>query len=275
MDLKTLQNTPPWEWPEQTDMMLLEILKKGSPDAPDRLLAVELSGDSTVINDALAKALLAVVQNDREKDEVRGMAAIALGPALEHADMMGFEDEDDVVLSEGLFRDIQQTLRELFAKGELPEVVRRRVLEGSVRAPQSWHHEAVCTAYGSDNENWRLTAVFCMQYIAGFETEILQSLKSDDEMIHYQAVVAAGNWEMDEAWDHVAKLARTNSTDKDLRIAAIEAMATIRPQASGAILGDLMNSKDEEIADAASEALMMAEGLAEFGDDDFVDEEDE
>ena len=275
MDLKTLRDTAPWEWPENTDELLIEILSKGAVDAQDRLLAVELAGDPAVINDALAEALLGVIKNNQEKDNVRGMAAISLGPALEHADMMGFEDEDDVVISENLFRQIQQSLRELYAKNELPELVRRRVLEASVRAPQSWHHEAVRSAYAGVKDNWRLTAVFCMQFIAGFEEEIIESLNNTDELIHYQAVVAAGNWEVDEAWDHIAKLVRSDKTEKNLRLAAIEAIANIRPEDAGEIIGALLESKDDDVADAAHEALVMAEGLAEFDDDEFDDDEDE
>ena len=56
-----------------------------------------------------------------------------------------------------------------FMDGDIPKDVRREILEASVRAPQDWHQEAVRMAYSSDDESWRLTAVFCMCYIRGFE----------------------------------------------------------------------------------------------------------
>ena len=48
-------------------------------------------------------------------------------------------------------------------------------------------------------------------------------------------------------------------------------MATIRPSEAGEILGDLADSEDEDIAEAADEALMMAETLS--GDEEEEDEE--
>jgi len=48
MDLKTLNDTPPWGWPEGADKMLLKILRDDRTDQSDCLLAAELAGDSTV-----------------------------------------------------------------------------------------------------------------------------------------------------------------------------------------------------------------------------------
>jgi len=38
MDFKTLQDTPPWDWPEGTGEMLLGILRDDRTDDSDRLL---------------------------------------------------------------------------------------------------------------------------------------------------------------------------------------------------------------------------------------------
>ncbi|MEE8303510.1 MAG: hypothetical protein V3S24_13875, partial [Candidatus Tectomicrobia bacterium] len=143
-----------------------------------------------------------------------------------------------------------------------------RILEAAVRAPQAWHQEAVRTAYGSNDDGWRLTAVFCMRFIRGFDEQILEALNSDDSDIHYEAVCAAGNWEVDAAWSHVAALVTEGQTDKDLLLAAIEAVASIRPRQAGTILGDLLNADDEDIADAVFEALSMSGHLSELDDED-------
>ena len=37
MDLKILEETPPWEWPEDVDKMFLEIIADGQGDASDRI----------------------------------------------------------------------------------------------------------------------------------------------------------------------------------------------------------------------------------------------
>ncbi len=153
---------------------------------------------------------------------------------------------------------------------DVPEEVRRRILEASVRAPQNWHQPAIPSAYASDDADWKLTAVFCMCWVSGFDSQILEALKSEDPEIHLEAVHAAGNWELDEAWPHVVELVTSADTDKPLLLAAIDAVASLRPEEAGEILADLTGSDDEDIADAAEEALAMAEGelAAERDDDD-------
>ena len=45
MDLKTLRETPPWDWPEGTGKGLGDILRDREADGANRLLAAELAGD--------------------------------------------------------------------------------------------------------------------------------------------------------------------------------------------------------------------------------------
>ena len=206
MNINTLKDIPPWQWPKNAGRIILDALRNDQAGVSDRLLAAELGGDSTVINDELADALLSILRNPRESDSLRGQAAISLGPALEYADMDGFEDPDDVPITEPMFGKIQEALHKLYMDAQTPKEVRRLVLEASVRAPDNWHKDAVAAAYRSDDEDWKLTAVFCMQFIRGFDKQILESLKSQNSDIHYHAVCAAGNWEIDAAWPHIAAL---------------------------------------------------------------------
>src|SRR6266540_1305615 len=222
IDVKVLRDIPPWEWPEGAGKMFLDILRGGQPAEADRLLAAELAGDFTVINDELADALLSILRSGDESEALRGQAAISLGPMLEQADMDGFEEAAGV-----------------------PKDVRRRILDAAVRAPQDWHREAVRAAYGSDDEVWRLTAVFCMRFVRGFDEQILEALDSRNPDIHYEAVCAAGAWEVDAAWPHIAALVTSEETDKPLLLAAIEAVASIRPREAAEILDDLTDSDDE------------------------------
>jgi len=272
MDLQILADTPPWEWPEGTDKMLLGILRDDQRDESDRLLAAELGGDYTVINDELAHALLSIVLNGEESEDLRARAVISLGPALETAYIEKFDDPEDVLISEKTFHGIQESLHELYMNTDIPKEVRRRILECSVRAPQDWHQEAIRDAYSSNDESWRLTAVFGMCYIRGFTAQILEALENKNENIHYQAVCAAGNWEVDAAWSHIASLVTTSLTEKSLRLAAIDAVANIRPQEAAEILNDLSLSDDEDIVDAAYEAMAMS---GWFPDDDYDDEDED
>ncbi|MGD9364356.1 MAG: hypothetical protein PVH87_01585 [Desulfobacteraceae bacterium] len=262
MDLKLLEETPPWDWPEDAGKMLLGILAEDQADTSDRLLAAELAGDYTVINDELVDALLSIIQGDDESAELRGRAAISLGPILEHGDIDGFDDPDDVPISEGMFRKIQETLRRLYLDAAVPKNVRRWILEASVRAPREWHQDAVREAYAGDDEDWRLTAVFSMRWVRGFDNQILEALESDNQDIHYQAVCAAGSWEVDAAWPHISRLVSAPGTDKPLLLAAIDAVVGIRPQEAGMILVDLIHSDDEEIVEATHEAMAMAAALS-------------
>jgi hypothetical protein len=270
MDLKTLEETPSWDWPEDAGEMLLEILVDDQTDASDRILAAELAGDITVINEELGDTLLSILQDDDESEELRGMAAISLGPVLEYADMAGFDDPEDVLISEDMFCKIQESLRRFYMEPAMQKNVHRQILEASVRAPQDWHQEAIRTAYSSDDEDWRLTAVFSMRWVRGFDKQILEALESNNRHIHYQAVCAAGNWEIEAAWSHVSKLITAQVTDKPLLLAAIDAVASIRPDEAGVILVDLTDSDDEDIVEAAYEAMAMAEASwsDEFDDDD-------
>jgi ribonuclease E len=104
-------------------------------------------------------------------------------------------------------------------------------------------------------------------------------LENPDPGIHYHAVRAAGTWEVEAAWPHVAALADSD-TNKPLRLAAIEALGTIRPLDSVEILANLADSEDEDVAETASEAMSMAEGMLDEEDDDefaddFVDDDED
>ena len=99
------------------------------------------------------------------------------------------------------------------------------------------------------------------------------SLDSKNPDIHCEAVLAAGNWEVDAAWPHVVALVTSEETDKALLLAAIEAVASIRPHEAAEILDDLADSDDEDIVAAVHEAMAMTEGPA--GEDDDSNDDDD
>jgi hypothetical protein len=277
LDLNALKDMPPWEWPEGAAKTFLDTLRDKQAPEEDRLLAAELGGDFTVINDELVDALLAVVRSGDESEALRGTAAIGLGPVLEHADMYGGEDadEDEVPIAEATFHRIQTSLRKLYMDADVPGDVRRRILEASVRAPEDWHLDAIRAAYGSGDDAWRLTAVFCMRFVRGFDEPILESLRSTNADIRYEAVCAAGVWGVQAAWPHITELVTSGRTDKHLLLAAIEAVAGIRPNEAAEVLDDLADSDDEDIVEAVLEATAMADGVADEDDGEDDDAEDQ
>ncbi len=269
MDLKTLQDTPPWDWPRDAGKRFQEILIDHRANESDRLVAAELAGDLTVINDELADSLMAIIRSPDEPERLRARAAIALGPVLEQAETDGFKDPDDAPITQRTFRNIQDSLQKLHFDNSIPKEVRRRILEASVRAPENWHHNAIRAAYSSGDKDWMLTAVFSMRWVRGFDDQILEALKSADPEIHYEAVEAAGNWGLAAAWSHIVALVHDAAAPKPLLLAAIGAVASIRPTEARRILVDLADSNDEEIAEAAGEAI----GMAETASDEEHDEE--
>ena len=277
MDLKLLARIPPWEWPPNGGITLLAVLDDRQADAADRLLAAEMAGEIVAIDDQLAAALLSLVSDPTASEPLRCRAALSLGPVLEQMDQgrddhfLSLDDETfgPPPISEHTFHRIQETLRVRYLEDDLPPEVRRHVLEASVRAPADWHRDATRAAYSSADRDWRLTAVFAMRYVRGFPDEIVAALDDPDEEIRYEAVCAAGNWELDAAWPQVSALLAAHGTDKALLLAAIEASASIRPQEAKPLLAELSDSHDADIADAADNAMMMAS--APF-DDEFDDD---
>jgi uncharacterized protein (UPF0147 family) len=133
MNLKTLAELPPWDWPDEATAILLGALRRSETTDSDRLLAVRIAGDSIDIDDELASTLLSILNDRSESSTLRAQTATALGPALEEADTQGFEDPEDTAIAETVFNAIATTFHRLYLDGSVPQEVRRRVLEAAVR----------------------------------------------------------------------------------------------------------------------------------------------
>jgi hypothetical protein len=96
MDLHRLKDAPSWEWPESAAKQLLATLRDENAAEAERCLAAELAGDLVVMNDDLAAALINILENGGQPSEIRGRAAISLGPVLEQVDTDGFESIESV-----------------------------------------------------------------------------------------------------------------------------------------------------------------------------------
>lgn len=277
MRLEHLEELPPWEWPPGVKREVMAVLSDERADEAERVSAARLAGDITVVDDEVVEQLLTILDRGDFSDELRAVAALAVGPVLELANIDGFEPvegmeelDDHVPISESTFRRIDVALRKLYMDGGVPKEVRRRILEASVRAPQDWHPDAIRAAYKSREREWRQTAVFAMRWVDGFEAEILESLESRDPAVRYEAVCAAGNWGIEAAWPHVTPLLDVPSVNKATLLAAIEAVASIRPKDAPGVLSELLDAEDEDVAEAALEAVSLIDELGEI-DVDFDD----
>jgi hypothetical protein len=131
-----------------------------------------------------------------------------------------------------------------------------------------WHTEALREAYASRDLEWRLAVVFAMRWVPGFREQILDALTSPDAAISCEAMEAAGNWELEEAWPQVASLLQNGTTPKALLSSAIGTAAAIRPAEAESLLLPLAEAEDEEIAEAAEEAMAFCGGDPEEMEDD-------
>ncbi len=269
MDLKKLMDTPPWELDDDATEKVLAVLKDKHADESDRRMAVSLAGEITVVDDDVAYALLALARDNDESDSLRAAAVIALGPLLEYVVEMDLIEEEDDTISRETFNALRRSLRKLYMDADLPVEVGRRTLEASVRAPMDWHKEAVRAAFASDDKSWKLTAIFCARWVDGFTDEIMEALESENSDIHYEAVSAAGAWGVDAAWPYIERLVGDRDADPEILLAAIEAVVNIRP-GEAHILLPLVESEDEDVVEAALEAIAMADAI----EDHDIDGED-
>jgi hypothetical protein len=253
--------------------MSLDDLRDKNAPLQERMEALH-SSDSEEMDDAVAANILATVRDRSEPEELRAAAAISLGPVLEECDTSDFAEDEifGAPVSKETFHAIQAALREVHNAADEPKLVRRRALEASVRAEADWHADAVRAAYNSGDAEWKATALFGMQYLAGFDQQILASIEDPDPDIRLEAIRAAGARDIPAAWPHIKGLLENPQTDRDLRLAAIEAAPFVSPDAAG-ILAELASDTDDEIAEAAQDALSFVD--PGDSDEDFEEDEDE
>jgi hypothetical protein len=282
LTVEHLVEMAPWEWPPDAPGTILRTLTERRGPEEQRAIAAGLAGDLTVLDEKLAAALLKSLQDPSEPESVRANAAIACGPVLEAGDMEMvdgvFDDPEMIPVSEDTYSRIRKTVHDVYADEATPKLVRRRALEAAVRSEDTWQVDEIRKAYASGDREWQLTAVFAMNYVEGFDSEIVEALKSDDEDIFFHAIQAAGSHAVDAAWPTIAKILDSKKTDKVLLLTAIQAAGNFPLDTTRDALLPLTDSEDEEVAEAASEAMSMGEDAYaeddEFGLDDEDDEEE-
>jgi hypothetical protein len=283
MDMNTLWDLPPWDWPPHAKGEILAVLKNRAAPERERLMGAELAGNLAVINDELATELLRILGDPGEGENLRAMVAVSLGPVLaEMHDPFDIEMEPPEVRT-SFMDEAGEALRRCYQDPDNPKLVRRLALEASVRVPASWHPRAIRAAYLDDDGDWRTTAVCCMRFVPGFDHEIVESLRSRETGLLYEAVSAARDQCVEGAWPYVRSMVLSASRgepllphDPDwelqLLMAAMGAVGKIRPLEAHETLGGLVDSPDREVAEGAMYVLDMVEDLL-FPEDEEEDEE--
>ncbi len=269
-ELNFLAAVESWDWPEDAGATIVAGL--GSDDSELRRTALEIAVGA--MDDEVAGALLALLDSEPDP-ELRGRAAIALGPALEECrDEEGFEGPfSDAPLSDARFSEVERRLERLYRDAGAPKLVRRRALEAAVRSDRPWQEGAVRSAWASDDTDWRVTAVFCMGLFPGFRAEIAEALGNGVPELELEAVRAAGSRGIEELGGEIYRLAAGDGTEREMRLAAVEALGTTNPPEAQELLEKYVHSADEELAGVAEEALENLY-LAALADSELDDLED-
>ena len=235
------------------------------------------------MDDEIAQAFLDVAASDAD-ERVRADVIIGLGPGLEEASDDYLDDDSAFLLdpelgppiSREMYETIVREIRGIYEDEAQPKLVRRRAFEVLVRDPQPWLTPEIRRRFASEDPEWKVTAVFGMGYIAGFDREIVEVVQTGKGKLLFEAVRAAGGMEVTAAGKFIRELVTSQTTERDLRLVAIDALPNV-DRDSFEILDRLARSDDEDIAaaaEAALEELLLAESIDDEDDEDFDDEED-
>ncbi len=230
------------------------------------------------IDDELALAIVAIATGNAA-EEIREEAIVALGPLIEecgseYRDDIEFEFDPDLAppVTRETFREVVKQVRAIYNDGSASKLLRRRALEVLVRDPQPWQSDEVRRHFASGDEEWRLTAIFAMGWLNGFDRELLEAVKSSSGNHLIEAVRAAGDAGLTSAAPRIRELAASDKTERVLRLQAIQALPFV-DEDSFELLEELSQSKRPEIAEAAEDAI--DELVIQQRLDDEFDEEDE
>ena len=274
------KDTPSLDSFIESNREYVAALRSGDP----AVRAHALEEIAPIVDDALARELLRFARDPARGEEERGQALIVLGPALEEchdeespdgaleAAPPGGEGWWDLPLSDGGYREVAEELRRIYLDGGMPKLVRRRALEAAVRAPRDWHREAAATAWRSGDPEWRVTAVFAMGHLPGFEGEIDEAFRGEDPVVRQEAMLAAGRSPAGkDLGGSILDVAADRKASAEERLTAIEALAELQPDGAFEVLDELRDDPDPEIAAAAEAAL---DELSVWADVDDLDDLD-
>lgn len=201
----------------------------------------------------LINPLIRRLEND-DSPEVRAVAATALGRFV----LMGELEQ----LDSSIAQRVERALLEAYSGAENDITVRRRALESLAYSSREEVPDLILEAYDDDDESLRMSAVFAMGRSADqrWKDTILEELASSDSAMRFEAARASGELELAEAVPELVGMVQEN--DVDVRDSAVWALGRIGgPQARRALKACL-TSDDEDLVEAAEDALAEIDFLA-------------
>jgi len=218
-----------------------------------RLLAVCTLGDYEENN--LIQVFLQLLKTDGDT-EVREAAARALGRFVYAGEL----DE----ISATLLRTIEDTLLSVINSEELPGI-RRAALEAMGYSSRDEIIPIIETAFTSNDQNWKASAVFAMGRSANidWQPQIMATLQSKLPLLRCQAARAAGELEISEAIPYLIEL--IDDPDDDTRLASIWSLSQIGGEGVRETLERMQeeteDDRDYDFLESALENLSFNEDL--------------
>lgn len=204
----------------------------------------------------LISPLIRRLERDADPD-VRAAAALSLGRFL----LLGEFDQIDA----GAAQRVETALLTAYHAEDQDVWVQRRVLEALANSSHGELPDMILDAYEEHDDILRIGAVFAMGRSADprWNRYVLQELGSSDSAILYEAARASGELEIEEAVPDLVRL--LGDEDVEIRDAAVWALGRIGGPEARRALQACCASADEDLVEAAEEALSELEFMA--GDD--------
>ena len=267
MDLKVLKETPPWDWPSGTRKMLPTSFAMTAPPTPiacSRRSWRKLHGHQR----RWAEALLSILR--RRWSDVARPGGDLPGAVLDHTDTEGFEDAVTLLIAERpSTRSSHRCTRSIWVP-TFPMTCGAGSWRRRCARPRTG---TGCHPCGARESRRGLAAHRRLLHELRARIRRADSRRAGKrEPGRSLRGPCRRHVEVDAAWAHVVAIVTSERSDKSLLLAAIDAVASIRPHEAAEILLDLAELDDEDVVEAVDEALAMASGPS---DGDYEDEDDD
>ncbi len=204
----------------------------------------------------LISPLIRRLENDTDS-EVRAAAALSLGRFL----LLGEFDQID----SGAARRVEKALLAAYDDVDQDASVRRRALEALASSSHDQLPHMILESYEDDDDIMRIGAIFAMGRSADprWNRYVLDELGNSDSTILFEAARASGELQIEEALPDLLRL--LNDPDIEIRDAAVWALGQIGGREAKRALKACCASDDEDLREAAEEALAELDFMAGDG----------
>lgn len=230
------------------DTLFLWLLE----DDDDEVRARAIAGLWESEDPRLAERFVETLRDD-DSAEVRAQAAIALGSFVELAELGD--------LSRELGRRIVNALLAVARDEAESADLRRRATASAGYADEERVRDWLDEAIDAPERLLRLGAMRGMGHSAdeGWAEAVLRGLDSEDPEMRFEAAHAAGELELGQALEALARIALEEDPDPELRLEAIWALGEIGGDDAAKVLDHLAGrAEDDEMAEAIDDARAAA-----------------